>query len=127
MFGKKETTLTTVIGADSRVHGELNSKGTVRIDGVLEGSIQADWVIVGESGAIQGEVTARGTAVGGQVEGTIRASEMVEVTPKGRVQGEIFTSKLSIAEGGVFEGRSHMTAARDSERSTVLPLIPTEK
>jgi cytoskeletal protein CcmA (bactofilin family) len=127
MFGKKETTVTTVIGAESRVHGELNSKGTIRIDGVLEGSIQADWVIVGESGAIQGEVAARGTTVAGQVEGTIRAGELVEVTPKGRVHGEITTSKLSIAEGGVFEGRSHMVTAKDAERSTVVPLIPTEK
>jgi cytoskeletal protein CcmA (bactofilin family) len=127
MFGKKETTMTTVIGADSRVHGELHSKGTVRIDGILEGNIQADWVIVGESGSIQGEMTVRGTAVGGRVEGTIRASEMVEVTPKGRVHAEIFTAKLSIAEGGIFEGRSHMATARDPERSTVLPLIPTEK
>jgi cytoskeletal protein CcmA (bactofilin family) len=127
MFGKKDTTVTTVVGADSRVHGELNSKGTIRIDGVLEGSIQADWVIVGESGAIQGDVAARGTTIAGQVEGTIRAGEMVEVTPKGRVHGEIFTGKLSIAEGGVFEGRSHMMTAKDAERSTVVPLIPTEK
>jgi len=127
MFGKKDTTVTTVVGADSRVHGELSSKGTIRIDGVLEGAIQADWVIVGESGAIQGEVDARGTTVAGQVEGTIRAGELVEVTPKGRVNGEIFTSKLSIAEGGVFEGRSHMVTAKDAERSTVVPLIPTEK
>jgi cytoskeletal protein CcmA (bactofilin family) len=119
--------VTTVVGADSRVHGELSSKGTIRIDGVLEGAIQADWVIVGESGAIQGEVDARGTTVAGQVEGTIRAGELVEVTPKGRVNGEIFTSKLSIAEGGVFEGRSHMVTAKDAERSTVVPLIPTEK
>lgn len=127
MFGKKDTTVTTVVGADSRVHGELSSKGTIRIDGVLEGAIQADWVIVGESGAIQGEVDARGTTVAGRVEGTIRAGELVEVTPKGRVHGEIFTSKLSIAEGGVFEGRSHMVTAKDAERSTVVPLIPTEK
>ena len=127
MFGKKETTLTTVIGVGSTVHGELHSKGTIRIDGALEGSVEADWVIVGEPGSIQGDVTARCIVVGGKVEGTIHSSESADITPKGQVQGEIFTAKLSIAEGGFFEGRSHMAKAKDAEYPTVLPLIPTEK
>jgi len=127
MFGKKETTLMTVIGADSSLRGELQSKGTVRIDGTFDGNIQADWVIVGESGLIRGDVMSRGTTVGGKVEGSIRCSESAEITPKGQVRGDISTPKLSIGEGGLFEGRSHMLKAADAERSTVLPLIPTEK
>ena len=127
MFGKRETTLTTVIGVGSTVHGELHSTGTVRIDGALEGSVEADWVIVGESGSIQGDVIARGIVVGGKVEGSIHASESAGIMPKGQVWGEIFTARLSIAEGGFFEGRSHMAKAKDGERPTVLPLIPTEK
>jgi cytoskeletal protein CcmA (bactofilin family) len=127
MFGKKETTLTTLIGADSSLRGELQSKGTVRIDGTFDGNIQADWVIVGESGLIKGEIVSRGTTVGGKVEGSIRCSESAEITPKGQVRGDISTSKLSVGEGGLFEGRSHMLKAPEAERSTVLPLIPTEK
>jgi cytoskeletal protein CcmA (bactofilin family) len=127
MFGKKETTLTTVIGADSSLRGELQSKGTVRIDGSFDGNIQADWVIVGESGLIRGDVVSRGTTVGGKVEGSIGCSESVEITPKGQVRGDISTSKLSVAEGGLFEGRSHMLKATEAGRSTVLPLIPTKK
>ncbi len=127
MFGKKERTLMTIVGADSSMRGDLQSKGTVRIDGVFEGNIEADWIIVAESGLVQGDVSTRGIAVGGRVEGTVHASETAEITPKGQVRGEMFTPKLSIAEGGVFEGRSHMTNAREAERSTVLPLIPTEK
>ena len=127
MFGKRQTTLTTVIGADSSLRGELQSKGTVRIDGTLDGNIQADCVIVGESGLIRGDVVSRETTVGGKVEGTIRCSESAEITPKGQVRGDISTPKLSLAEGGLFEGRSYMLKATEAERSTVLPLIPTEK
>ena len=127
MFGKKERTLMTVVGADSSLRGELQSKGTVRIDGTFDGNIQADWVIVGESGLIRGDAVSRGTTVGGKVEGSIRCSESVEITAKGQVRGDIFTSRLSVAEGGLFEGRSHMLKATEAERSTVLPLMPTEK
>ena len=127
MFGKKEETLTMMIGADSSLRGELQSKGTVRIDGTFDGTIQADWVILGESGLIRGDILSRGTLVGGKLEGSIRCSETVQITPKGQVHGDIFTPKLSVAEGGVFDGSSHMLEANEAERSTVLPLIPTEK
>jgi cytoskeletal protein CcmA (bactofilin family) len=127
MLGKKEATLAMVVGADSSLRGELQSKGTVRIDGTFDGTIQADWVILGESGLIRGDIVSRGTLVGGKLEGSIRCSETVEITPKGQVHGDIFTPKLSVAEGGVFDGSSHMLEAKEAERSTVLPLIPTEK
>ena len=76
---------------------------------------------------IRGDIVSRGTLVGGRLEGSIRCSETIEITPKGQVYGDIFTPKLSVAEGGILDGTSHMTAAKEGERSTVLPLIPTEK
>lgn len=127
MFGKGEKTLATVIGPDSKVRGEVQSKGTVRIDGAFEGTIRADWLIVGESGLLLGEVVSRGTVVGGKLQGTIHSSEMTEITAKGQVLGEVFTRKLSITEGGIFEGRSHMLEAQEPEGAAVLPLIPSEK
>ena len=127
MFGKREEALTMMIGAESSLRGELQSKGTVRIDGTIDGTIQADWVILGESGLIRGDVLSRGTLVGGKLEGSIRCSETVQITPKGQVHGDIFTPRLSIAEGGIFDGSSHMAAASEAGLSTVLPLITTEK
>jgi len=116
-----------VIGADSSLRGDLKSKGTVRIDGTFDGTIQADWVILGESGVIRGDVVSKGTLVSGKLEGSIRCSETVEITPKGQILGDIFTPKLSVAEGGILDGRSHMLETKEADSSTVLPLIPTEK
>lgn len=127
MFGKGEKTLATVIGPDSKVRGEIQSKGTVRIDGAFEGTVRADWLIVGESGLLLGEAISRGTVVAGKLQGTVHTGELTEITAKGQVLGEIFTRKLSVAEGGVFEGRSHMLEAREPEGAAVLPLIPGEK
>lgn len=110
MFGKKESALATLIGADSNFRGELQSKGTIRVDGIFEGNIHADWVIVGQSGLIRGNVTSRCAIVRGKVEGTIRSSEATEISTKGRVHGDIITKKLLIAEGAVFDGCSRMLA-----------------
>lgn len=115
MFGKTSKKLQTIIGEDSEFKGELAVKETVRIDGILEGDVRADWVIVGESGKITGNIDSRGTVVGGTVEGNIDAGEIVELKNKSRVLGEIRTAKLTVAEGAVFEGYSRMEKGKASE------------
>ncbi len=110
MFGKGSKTLETIIGDGTRIEGEVTVKGTIRIDGIVEGDVNADWVVVGESGRVRGNTRTRGIVVGGSVEGNIYAAESVELSGKSSVAGEILTSKLSVAEGAVFEGQSRMKA-----------------
>lgn len=108
MFGKGSRELETIVGDGTRIAGEVTVKGTIRIDGVVEGDVNSDWVVVGESGKIRGNTRSRGIVVGGSVEGNIYAAETVELTGKSSVSGEIVTSKLAIAEGAVFDGQSRM-------------------
>lgn len=117
MFGRSATKLETVIGADSTVKGEMVVRGTVRIDGSLEGDIRADWVIVGETGRIRGNVKTRSMVVGGRVDGNIEGSEIVELKDKAQVVGEICTAKLSISEGALFEGQSSMKKRKEATES----------
>jgi len=117
MFGRSATKLETVIGADSTVKGEMVVRGTVRIDGNLEGDIRADWVIVGETGRIRGNVKARAIVVGGRVDGNIEGSEIIELKDKAQVIGEICTLKLSISEGALFEGQSSMKKRKEVPES----------
>ncbi len=119
MFSKKQQRLETIIGPESNIKGELSSKGTLRIDGTLDGNITADWVILGETGVVNGDVAATGMIIGGRIKGNIRASEMVEIRTKGEVVGEIYTAKLTIQEGAVFDGHSIMQRSREIEYKTI--------
>ena len=83
---------------------------------MLEGNVQADWVILGEKSSVRGNITGRGIIVGGSVNGNLRAKEIIEIKSKGRVTGDIATSKLTISEGGILDGRSTMS----SDESKVL-------
>jgi cytoskeletal protein CcmA (bactofilin family) len=109
MFNRNTGKLESFIGANSDFKGDLDVKGTLRIDGVLAGNVNADWVILGEKAILKGDVSARGIIVAGRIEGNLRAKEIVEVKPKGHVSGDIYTSKLTVVEGGVFDGKSKMT------------------
>lgn len=123
MLTRKQPVMETIIGIDSAARGELNTKGTLRVDGTAEGKVRADWVIVGEPGTIRGDVICRGIIVGGKVEGTIHASELVDIKGKGEIRGDIYAAKLAVSEGGVLEGHSYMNQTRESDRTSVLPFV----
>ncbi len=112
IFRKRQQSLETIIGPECSFKGSLSTPGTARIDGNLEGTVTADWLIVGETGYMRGEVVSRGAIVAGRLEGSIRSSESVEIGPKGTVEGDIHTTKLRISEGACFDGHSHMPQIR---------------
>ncbi|MBA4373525.1 MAG: hypothetical protein C0402_11770 [Thermodesulfovibrio sp.] len=123
MFHKNTEKLESLIGSNSTFKGDIDTKGTIRIDGVIEGNVSADWVVIGEKAQVRGDIASRGIVVGGRVDGNLRAKEIVEIRSKGQVCGEIHTSKLTVIEGAVFDGRSSM----HKEESNVVELLPKEK
>ena len=129
MFGKGSQKLETIIGDGTHVAGHVRAKGTVRIDGILEGDVHADWVVVGETGKILGNIRSRGVVVGGSVEGTIEAAETVELMGKAAMTGEIRAPKLAVSEGAVFDGRSRMkgdTGHSEVQDGKIMTLLPTK-
>ncbi len=108
MFSRNSEKLEALIGVNTEFKGNIDTKGTLRIDGIFEGNIIADWVILGEKASVKGDIESRGIVVGGKIEGNLKAKEIVEIKSKGQVLGDIHTSKLTIIEGGIFDGRSIM-------------------
>jgi len=120
MFNKNAEKLTSFVGARSEFHGELTVVGTLRMDGVVTGRVQADEVILSETAKITGDVLARKIIVGGRVEGNIRAPERVEIRSRGKVRGDIYTDNLSVMEGAEFSGTIQMR----TDESKVLDFEP---
>ncbi len=108
MFAKSNGKLESLIGTQSEFKGDLTIKGTLRIDGRVQGQVNAECVILSETGLIIGDIIAARIIIGGKVEGNVRAREIVEIKSKGKVLGEIFTPKFSITEGGEFNGKIEM-------------------
>lgn len=123
MFHKNTEKLESFVGENTLFKGNIDAKGTLRIDGRVEGDITADWTIVGEKAHIKGNISARGIIVGGRVDGNLKAKEIIEIKSKGHISGEIFSSKLTVAEGGIFDGKSSM----QREESKVVELQAKEK
>ncbi len=108
MFTKDPEKMETFLGTNSNFKGELNVKGTLRVDGLAEGRLEAECVILSERARVKGEVKGRKLIIGGTVEGNLFAHDLVEIKSKGRIFGDIFTQKLTVSEGAEYNGRIEM-------------------
>jgi cytoskeletal protein CcmA (bactofilin family) len=87
------------------VHGNLETAGTVRVDGRVDGHFhRAAVLIVGAAGVVAGDVQATEVVVAGHIEGSVVASGRVEIHANGVVRGDIVTASMMLQEGGVIEG-----------------------
>jgi cytoskeletal protein CcmA (bactofilin family) len=68
---------------------------------------------VGVLGKVKGQIEAPLIQIDGWVEGSLRASKLVEVLKNARIEGDIFTPSggLKIMIGGEFEGNFVMESA----------------
>jgi cytoskeletal protein CcmA (bactofilin family) len=120
VFSKNTEKLESFVGANSHFRGDVKSKGTLRIDGTLEGNVEADWLVLGEKANLRGDAAARGIIVGGRIEGNITAREILEIGSKGQVVGDITVAKLVVSEGGMLVGRTSMN--REGSNVVELPV-----
>lgn len=95
----------SVIDDQLSIAGDLNTDGTVRVDGRVEGTLhRADMLIVGVNGAVIGDVEAREVIVGGTLVGTLTVAGRVEVQASATVQGDIRAEAILLHEGGTVHG-----------------------
>ncbi len=113
------------LGKGSRVEGKLSFEGSVRIDGQVEGEIQAqDAVIIGETAVVKAQITAGTVILTGKLQGDVVARKRVELRAPGKLTGNITTPSLVIHEGVTFEGHCSMGSAGDSKSNQKVAQFP---
>jgi len=60
-------------------------------------------LVIGEQGKVEADVRAGYVVINGEIKGTIRAEDKVEIHSRGRVCGSIITPKLIVDEGAYLE------------------------
>jgi cytoskeletal protein CcmA (bactofilin family) len=99
----------SVIGNGMRVIGDIESNGVIKVEGVIEGSVRgARQLLLGKTGMIHGDIHAIDAVLGGQVVGTVVATERVEIQGTSSVEGDIHTKSIVVFEGGMINGTVRM-------------------
>lgn len=107
---KKPEAITTFLGEGANIEGTIEFKGTIRIDGNVQGKILSDGgtVIIGEKAVIKADINVDTAIILGQVNGLVEAVNSIEVRPPGSVIGDIQAPVISIDAGVRFDGNCAM-------------------
>jgi cytoskeletal protein CcmA (bactofilin family) len=107
----------------SKISGKVSFEGPARIDGEVDGEINAkDSVIIGESAVVTAQIRAASVSVAGKVSGDITATQRIEIRPTAKVNGNITAPILVVHEGALFEGHCAMQPEiREERKVTVFP------
>ncbi|MEQ8250266.1 MAG: polymer-forming cytoskeletal protein [Oceanibaculum nanhaiense] len=99
----------SIISANLRITGNLESEGDIQIDGVVEGDIRSSSLTVSDSATVRGAIEADTVAIAGSVTGQIKA-KTVTLQRTARVIADIVQESLSIEPGAYFEGNTRRIA-----------------
>lgn len=116
MLGKKSTEqinakISSIIGADMVVEGNIRAKEGVRVEGSVTGDVETEGaLIISASGKVKGNVKGSSIFIGGSLEGDLTSGGRTEVVSTGKVIGNIRTKSLVVDENGVFQGQCTMNA-----------------
>lgn len=107
---KQPDSISTFLGPGASVDGTLEFQGTIRLDGKVTGNIKSSdgTLIVGEKAFVDAKIEVGIAVIMGEVQGTVDASDRIEVYPPGKVIGDIRAPIISIDEGGQFNGNCVM-------------------
>lgn len=97
------------IQTGTSIDGNIITDGSIRIDGILNGSMTTKGkLVIGKTGVITGDVICQNASIEGKVDGRMDIEEMLDLKATAVINGDIFTSKLVVEPGAVFNGNCKM-------------------
>jgi cytoskeletal protein CcmA (bactofilin family) len=113
MFSKRkhaQAVVRTLVGADTRVHGDIEFSGGFHVDGYVKGNVEASreghsTLSISENGCVEGSVIVPHLMLNGMIKGDVRVTERVELGPRARVIGNVQYRLLEMSIGAEVNGK----------------------
>jgi cytoskeletal protein CcmA (bactofilin family) len=112
MFGEKNRVvdITTLVGKACRIKGDITTKESIRIDGLVTGNVVADNIAsITEAASLEGDLKANEVFISGRVKGNIIAYKSLELESSAVISGDVLTAKLQIHAGASYNGTTKMS------------------
>ncbi|MGL1932693.1 MAG: polymer-forming cytoskeletal protein [Desulfotalea sp.] len=126
MFSKSEKTesklkkidsevIASIIDKSMTINGEIVFKGKTRIDGVVNGNIKGDHLILSESGSIKGDIESSSFSCFGKQEGNI-TTDILTARKGCYMTGKIIAKSLTVEPGAQIEGEIKAALSNDTAK-----------
>jgi len=95
--------ISSIIGREMTIIGDVSFEGKVRIDGNVEGNVMGDYLVLSNSGNINGDIEAKVLVCHGQIDGNVKVEQLF-LKKDGTINGRLETRDLSVESGGILNG-----------------------
>lgn len=135
MFGKDskkpQSRIDTLIGAGTKIEGNITFSGGLRIDGHVRGNItstgeQPGMLVISEQAEVEGEIRVQHVMVIGHINGLVHAGQTLELQPKASITGDVHYHKLEMEKGAVVQGRLVYAGDNQSEKVVKFKSVSAE-
>lgn len=95
-----------IVGFGTEINGDLSTKGDIRIDGKITGSVKSKAkVVVSATGEVVGDIFSESAEISGKITGDITTSEILFLKATANLKGDIFSNKLVVESGANLVGK----------------------
>ncbi len=129
---KPQNRIDTLIGTGTRIEGNIQFSGGLRVDGEIIGNIIADTdkpstLVLSEHAKVRGEIKVTHLVVNGTVIGPVRASEYLELLGKANITGDVQYGTMEIHLGATISGKlTHLASEAAAEKVVALKVGSSE-
>jgi cytoskeletal protein CcmA (bactofilin family) len=116
---KPQNRIDSLVGAGTKIEGNISFTGGLRVDGEIKGNVIADpskpsTLVLSENARVEGEIRVTHLVVNGTIVGPVDATAYLELQAKAKVTGDVHYKTLEIQLGAIVEGRLiHLAEADD--------------
>ncbi len=116
---KPQNRIDSLVGAGTRIDGNVSFTGGLRVDGEIKGDVIAEpdkpsTLVLSETARVEGEIRVTHLVVNGTIIGPVNAAEYLELQGKAKVIGDVHYKSLEIQLGAIVEGRLiHLAETED--------------
>jgi len=124
MFDKKKTPLAmdTVLGEFTSFTGNIESEGSVKVLGRVEGDIRASGdVYIEPTSTVNGNIYGSNVYISGTINGNVLSKGLLNLTSQAKLIGDIEVNSIVTDEGAIFQGTCRMIELSNKEEAAAAP------
>lgn len=106
---KRPPPIRSLVGEGMVVQGSMRFHDGLRIDGQVMGDVIAEGdgrsiLVISDNARVHGRVSAAHVIISGEVRGPVHSTELLELQPKARLQGDVRYELLEMHPGAIVDG-----------------------
>ena len=124
MFSKKNTPLAmdTVLGEFTSFTGNIESEGSIKILGKVEGDIKASGdIYIETTSSVTGNIYGSNVFISGYIKGNVLAKGILHLMSQSRLYGDVEVNGIVTDEGAIFQGNCRMIDVNSEQAAAVTP------